>query len=213
MTPKLQQAVERTYAAFAGVSRPKHIEACPCCLGTTEKCTLLSKRLREITADEMSGYASSVFLTVGSERDFHYFIPRILEILVTEPCWWPDPEVVGRALGTFGWGKFSEAEQEVLLEYFSAVIEDLLGAAEVDGYALDSWLCCSSHVVPAWTEYLWLVAKTPLALTALYEWHAKELARGTLANGFWQDSPRNAEFFDWIRGLVDSGEIQSAYGL
>lgn len=213
MSPNLKRAIDCVYSGFANVARPKRVDACPCCLDSKEISTLLSKDLREITPPELSGYASSVFLTVGSEEDFAYFLPRILEILVTDESWWPDPEVVGRAIGTYTWKRFTGAEQAVLAHFFDTVLEDLVSASEVDGYTLDSWLCCSSHFLPKWKEYLSLVEKTPLALTRLYEWHSEELARGAIANGFWDDSPRKSEFFVWIKGLIEAGEIQSAYGL
>jgi hypothetical protein len=154
MTPELTRAIENIYSVFENVERPKVIDACPCCLADDEISTLLSKRIREITPNELSGYASSVFLTVGAEEDFRYFLPRILEILSTESSWWPDPEVVGRALGTYSWDRFTLSEQTVLGAFFGEVFNQLVSAPKIDGGELDSWLCCSSHIVPNWDGYL-----------------------------------------------------------
>ncbi|HEY4248453.1 MAG TPA: hypothetical protein VGM64_16520 [Lacunisphaera sp.] len=112
MTSALTEVVENVYAVFASVPRPRKIEGCPCCIEDKEVDVLLAKPLREISPQELSSYASSVFLTVGCEEDFHYFLPRILEITVTDPGWWPHIEVTGRALGTAQWLKWPDAEKK-----------------------------------------------------------------------------------------------------
>ena len=103
MNDILRNAIDAVYAAFAHVRKPKRIEGCPCCIDEKAVDVLLSKRLREITPSELSAYASSVFLTVGSENDYRYLLPRILEISAFEPWWWPDIEVVGRSLSSANW--------------------------------------------------------------------------------------------------------------
>lgn len=89
----LPQTIDALYAAFAAVRRPTGIVGCPCCIEDKQIAVLLSRPLRELSAEELSSYASSVFLTVGDEEEFRYFVPRILEISATDPGWWPDPEV------------------------------------------------------------------------------------------------------------------------
>ena len=96
----LSDAIEALYQAFAVMPKPKHIDGCPCCIDRKETGVLLGKALRTITPEEMASYASSAFLTVGEVADYLYFLPRIIEITATEPSWWPDPEVTGRAMLT-----------------------------------------------------------------------------------------------------------------
>lgn len=213
MTQNAQAAITGLYASFASARRPVRIEACPCCVDEKSLCTLLGKELRAITPDEMSSYASAVFLTVGAIEDFHYFLPRILEILATEPGWWPDPEVVGRALGTYGWDQFQSREQESLAAFFDVVVDGFISTPDVDGHRLDSWLCCSSYIIPNWEKYLDCVEHTTRALLGLYEWHATALARGRLTNGFWADSPKKDVFTQWLMKLVQTGAVNAAYGL
>ena len=98
----MNQSIDVLYDAFAAVPKPTAIDACSCCVDADEIATLLTNPLRDISPDELSVYASKVFLTVGAESDFRYFVPRIFEILATESGWWPDPEVVGRALARAG---------------------------------------------------------------------------------------------------------------
>lgn len=190
--------LEKLYEAFSVEPRPAAIEACPCCMDPGEICTLISIPLREISPQELSSYASSVFLTVGAEADFRYFLPRILEIMVTTCGWWPDPEVVGRALGTLIWDKFTGDEQLAIVHYFDAAFDALLGARDLDGYAIDSWMCCASHVYPSWISLLGKVLARPEALFALFDWHSAALRRGELSNGFWDDSPKKDSFREWL---------------
>ena len=201
------------YRAFANIPRPQQIEGCPCCVDDKEIHTLLTKELAAITPDEMGSYASSVFLTVGSEEDFPYFLPRILEILSSDFAWWPDPEVVGRAIGTFGWEKFSPAQKEALSAFCRSVLSVQIYKAELSGGDIDSWLCCFSHFLPAWEECLQQVERCQAPLLALYEWHSASLSRGHLGNGFWDDSPRKEDFKRWLTRLVDDGTISAVYGL
>ncbi len=100
MTTALQEAITRLYEAFSHESKPSVIDWCSCeaCAPRDNVSVLISKPLRSLTPDELTHYASSAFLTAGSEADFKYYLPRILEILVIADNWWPSPEVVGRAI-------------------------------------------------------------------------------------------------------------------
>jgi hypothetical protein len=192
------EVYEGLYRAFADQPLPDSIDGCPCCLDRDEISALLTVPLRQLSPKELGSYASSVFLTVGGERDFRYFLPRILEILASVPGWWPDPEVVGRAIGTVPWARFTADQQSALIAYFDGVLDSLLAETQPDGCAIDSWLCGSSHVVPGWDAMLEKVSSSPRALAALFEWHSADLRRGTLANGFWDDSKRKETFRAWI---------------
>ena len=186
------------YDAFSNEPRPTRIEGCPCCVDIQEVAKLVSTPLRQITPEELGGYASSVFLTVGSEADFRYFLPRILEGLITEVSWWPDPEVVGKAMANIPWDQWTKGQQQVLAEYFGAAFNTLLTVPSPEGYEIDSWLCCSSHVLPEWERMLDRLIDHPKALVALYEWHSEPLQTGRLGNGFWDSSPKEAVFLQWM---------------
>src|SRR5688572_5553245 len=114
MTPSLQQAITGVYAAFADVQRPRSVEGCPCCIDRKGISILLSKPLRELSPDDLTHYAASAFLTVGAAEDYVYFLPRILEILACERDWWPDPEVVARAIHTAGFHGWSGSRREAI---------------------------------------------------------------------------------------------------
>ena len=209
----LRTTIAELYRAFNEVPRPRTIPACPCCVTQDEINILLSKALPEICSQELDNYASSVFLTAGSDEDFHYFLPRILDLLSARFGSLTEREVVGRAIATFGWTKFGAREKEALIAYLDAVLTEAMEAPTPDGDLIDEWLCCVSHFLPHWDKYLERVRQRPRALVALFESHCPALANGRLGNGFWDDSPRKEEFHTWITRLVEKGEINAAYGL
>src|ERR1700728_4060562 len=125
MNSQLQTAIENVYAAFKDIPKPQFVDGCPCCIDQKGISILLTKPLRELSPDDLTHYAASVFLTVGSVEDFFYFLPRILEMLVLEPNWWPSPEVVARALDNSKFHNWPVRKSEAVSKYFDAVIVEL----------------------------------------------------------------------------------------
>jgi hypothetical protein len=214
----LHPQIEELYAAFGPEPKPATIEACRCCLDDKEVRELVRTPLREIHPDLLRRYAGKVFLTVGSNADFRYFLPRILEVSLTYSSWLVDRELVGRSIGSHGWSEFNEAQQLALEQTAQVGFKTLLrqvngGEDESSASDLDSWLCCASHFFNAWSEWLKEIEERPTVLRLLYEYHSSSLASGRLCNGFWHDSPRKTEFLAWFLDLQDRGEILKCYGL
>ncbi|MBI1685361.1 hypothetical protein [Caulobacter hibisci] len=86
-------ALADLYAAF-DTTKPRVIHGCPCCVDKRNTDILLAKPLRQLTGDDLGGYASGVFLTVGSENDYLYLLPRMFEITATEKHWQLYPQLV-----------------------------------------------------------------------------------------------------------------------
>jgi hypothetical protein len=212
MTAALQKAIGGLYDAFACEPRPSRIEGCPCCLDEKGTSVLLSKPLHSLTPDDLSKYAQSIFLTVGSESDFKYFLPRILEILATEDGWWPGPEVVGRAIADSKWNHFSPAQQNAISVFFNEVLIDLIEAK--DGWAIDQWICGIARGLPDVHPYLNLVEKNPPALIAYYEANSESLTKGKLRNSFWSDeSLKEKLLLDWFQSDEVRNLINATYEL
>jgi len=212
MTDQLQNAIDATYAAFASVKKPRVIDGCPCCLDDKEVSVLLNRSLKELTPAELSSYSSSVFLTVGSESDFRYFLPRILEITVTDAGWWPDPEVVGRSLASAGWQKWSVRERDAIVHLFETHFDELF--AEPDGSELDSCLCGFARSGLDISAYLDKIACSPPVVLAFYEWHADSIGDRALGNGFWDEVPASRkQVIDFFYSTTVSLLILKTYGV
>jgi hypothetical protein len=180
----LEEAIERLYRAFATARKPLHIDGCPCCIDNKEIGTLLGKNLRSITPAELAPYASSAFLTVGEVADYLYFLPRILEITATEPSWWPDPEVTGRAIRTAEPGTWTADQRRALDEFLEAVIGTAIKTGEY--MTLDGWMCAIGRMGFDVRPYLDRIAKSPAAVLAYFEMNAESLPRNRLSNAFWE---------------------------
>ena len=135
----VNEAIEDVYKAFANVSKPRIIGGCPCCIDGKEVDKLLVSDLRDVPAGDLSSYASSAFLTVGSVKDYLYFLPRILEISATDESWWPDPEVTGRAIRTSEPFKWTDIQLTALKNFLGAVLDTVIESA--NSHLIDTWMC------------------------------------------------------------------------
>lgn len=206
------QAIQELYAAFAAVPKPKKIDGCRCCIDDKEVWTLLSKPLRSLSVNELSSYADSALLTVGSPEDYRYFLPRILEFHARVPGWWPDIEVIGRRMTLAGWQQWPEAERTALAVFFRVRIETLM--AENKTGDLDAILCGAALAGLPPAPLLDLIASSSDTVLALYTHNADALLRRTLANAFWEDDPAAAQpIVDWFFSDEITTAILVTYGV
>lgn len=212
MNEETDQAIEAAYAAFANVAKPGFIDGCRCCIDDYEVATLLTKPLREISEREMSSYASSALLTVGSESDYHYFLPRILEIKVLTPGWWPDWEVIGRAMSSADWETWPIGERRAVIRILESQLK--IALSEQDGCEIDGLLCGMAKARLCLRPYLDRIAMDASATLALYVWNADRIISHALTNEFWLDIPAAAgELIDWFHSSEVSLLILEAYGI
>ena len=196
-SPQLHDAVEALYAEFRA-PKPRTIEGCPCCTDPKEVCLLLAKSLRELSADDLSNYGSSLFLTMGDERDFLYFLPRIFDI-ATSQDWWPSPEVLLDKLKRAQWNNWPKHQQQAVQCVIEAWFADRLAALEsltteqlyFDGASIDALLCGIAHAGLPLAPYLEALATHQAALKACFDWHAHAFfKRRHLGDGFWKNCPQ-----------------------
>lgn len=181
---KLTQAIEGLYAAFRDQPPARAIEGCRHCLDDEEIAILLRTPLRAITEQQLTPYASSVFLTLGSVSDFLYFLPRILEVSATDDNWYPLPEIVGRAIANTKPDTWSTARRSALEQLLHAIIEGAIESRDYD--KLDSWLCAIGRMGLPVEPYLNLVEASRDAVLGYFCQNATELQEGRLANAFWE---------------------------
>lgn len=193
----LIESIDRLYAAFAERRTPPWIDACPDCLEVEEIKRLVSTPLRQLSPDDLSGYASKAFLTVGDVTDYLYFLPRILEISVKED-WWPSPEVIGRAIRSANPREWPSHRIEALGGFNSALIESALASGEYD--RLDPWMCAIARMGFDVTPHLRQVASCRAAIVAYFDDNAKCLTQGRLCNPFWElPNAGHDAIVEWFR--------------
>jgi hypothetical protein len=200
MSPNLQEAIEKVYEAFSDVPTSSFI--------------LPSRQLREITPEELSKHAESIRLTVGSEQDFIYFLPRILEICVLDPHWWPSPEVILEGMAHAKFQTWPAQRRKAVLRYFDVVLTDLFDAEEDNGHEIDQWTCALGRVFRNVKPYLDRIRAHPQKLIQYYECNSKALLSNNLSSAFWDDAPdTKQEVIDWFKSPDIKDLIQTTYGL
>ena len=213
MTPALQQAIAGVYEAFRDVPRPRSVEGCPCCIDNKGISILLSKPLRDLTPGDLTHYAASAFLTVGDVADYLYFLPRILEIRATDEAWYPDPEIVARAVHTAGYHSWPDGRRQAVKRYVDEVVNDQL-AADGLGFELNSWICALGILHVDLAPYLAAIAASGPRLIEFYEANSKQLLDGELSNAFWVDAPDECQqVIDWFRSAEIQKRIRAEYGM
>jgi len=210
----VQDTIENLYTVFAAKKPPQGIDACYCCLSEEEIKMLLAKPLRNLNAEVLSSYTMSVFLTVGSEEDYRYFLPRILEIVFQKVDWWPSKEVVFERLGRANWLSWSAIEKKALCEYFDAFFEYTIGLEKNAARHLDDLLCGLGLAGVNLQAYLTRLEHPDLhsLLLGYFEENASSLEKGTLSNSFWSNNRDKATtIIEWFQSDKIQALIWSHY--
>jgi hypothetical protein len=133
----LHQAIELLYETFARYPRPVCVEFCPCgCTKPGETASLLSKPLRELTFEDTDSYVFSAMTTQGTENDFQYFLPRLLEGLTTGVGSYM-PDMLFCKLPYAKWLTWPDNEQKAVRAYLNG-----LWHASLSNFPLREELCC-----------------------------------------------------------------------
>lgn len=201
---RVREALEAVYQVFA-LPTPAAIEGCPCCISTRGVDVLLTTPLREVTGQELWRYASGAFLTVGGEFDFRYFLPRILDISVSDPANANDPEIVIGKLALANWRLWPAKEQEVIEAFLDAWFEVALArdlAEDNDGWVgmgAESVLCGAARSGIPLTRWL-IRLHDPLVGPVLSD--LKSRFPGELSS-FWDTAPQG---FKELSTILSQGQ-------
>jgi hypothetical protein len=201
----LTEAIDRLYVAFAAETKPADIHACPCCVSREQVAALLGPEdLRALPAETVADYASHAITTVGSASDFRYFLPRLLQLAVTEGFDWPDLEIAVGRLRLAGWTGWEPDQQRAVRDVLRALWDQTLRQHPVSPDA-DTVLCAIGNAEDDLTPYLaaWaFLLRTGDAapaehLSDLLNWSARvENGRWRLRNAFW--NRRDGQVSEWL---------------
>jgi uncharacterized protein len=213
MTGDLLVATDALYRTFATYVRPKWFEGCGCCWGSGEPLPDRERYqggtirilgpgkntdLRRLTVEDLSEVASNVPHLGGDVDVLRHYLPRILEILMTEGFQWPDFEPVlerltyGADLGGSPWWTWPAEEQKAINRFLEAAWTALLRDTNevlASELSADTFLCGIGNIVDDIRPYLtkWSGFDEPFAARHLQEflnWN-RDLTTGGLSNPFW----------------------------
>jgi len=203
---RLSNAIEALYATF-NAPPPPVIEGCPCCIEKRGVDVLLTTPLRKLTPDQLWGYVSGAFLTVGDQRDYRYLLPRIFELSADRGGVPGDIEVIIGKLKRAQWRSWPDHQQEVITEVLDAWFTSavIAGAAYPEddygwiyaGEECDAILCGAAYADIPMAKWLALLEapEASSVLKALIECGRKNLSP------FWKDVPEQfAEYSEFLDG-------------
>lgn len=192
---RVLEAVEQVYAAFAHYRAPNALDASPLQDVDSMRRNILGKPLRDLSADDLGGYASSAVTTVGTDLDYRHFLPRILELSIQPSVHLGlEPAVIGGRLAYCDW-RIWPAEEVAAVEamLLSGFAFTLTGdpAWRNAGDALAGMAQAGAPIRPA--LHLWRAAETRTAWLQLADFvqrRSKGLVRDGLISGpYWNDVP------------------------
>lgn len=187
---QLSARIEKLYEVFPSEA-PAVIEGCPCCIDTRGTDILLTSPRRSLSGDQLWRYITGAYLTVGSDLDFRYLLPRIFELAATEPYEVPDAQIILGKLGRADWATWPSVEREALAQFFPAWFQyamerELAGDPDDICASLPEGVLCGIALanLPL-ADFLVVMTDDRYApiLRKLREWSGRECA------GFWEDAP------------------------
>jgi len=92
--------------------------SCDCCVTDNEIRELLSKPLKELSADEIGHFMRSATTTFGNVTDYKHFLPRILELLLDQKTDLVFDFMCFEKLNYSEWETWPLEEQKALDDYF-----------------------------------------------------------------------------------------------
>jgi hypothetical protein len=212
----MEQLINQVYEVFGKYEKPFDFVACECCISPDEKSSLLSTPLRDLSADQLRGYAADAFFTMADVADFKYFLPRILELCVQDKFFWPYPEVVTRKLMLANWLDWPTVEQVAVSDPLEAKFDAVLNEPNNDGSEIDKWLCALGRCLPDLTPCLapLLRSQHQDKLLALIEYNGSLFTKAKLDNPFWKDASENEQrVVRWLHQPSVTRLLSERYGM
>lgn len=138
-----QELIDPLYEAFSANPAPTRLESSPY-KSEEDRLTydaLVTFPLREAQPEILGPYASSALYTVGDVDDYRHFLPRILEIALSEQGWTGfEPWAIANKLVYGEWLTWPKREIDTLRCYFVAGFEQA-ATRPVGVFAeFESWL-------------------------------------------------------------------------
>ena len=195
----LSAALEDCYEAFAGEPRPRKLDTSPCRDSDEILRTLTAAPLRELSGEQIGPYSGWAITTVGTDRDYRHFLPRIFELAVTDPVWLgAEPPIIASKLNAADWKSWRIEQQRAVLRFFHAALAAAILTHPEEHLTAEDWLCGLVHLEEPPTPLLvgWCSSGSPnaaLQMAGFIKSEASGLVRsGAVAGPFWDGTDGTA---------------------
>lgn len=118
MQSDLQNSIDDLYNVFSDYLRPETIDTSPVKDFDEAWSAIGSKPLRTLSSDELCQYAFSALTTIGDEKDFKHFLPRLLELTISDLSYCND--ILALKLVYAKWRSWPENEQSAIENFLMA---------------------------------------------------------------------------------------------
>lgn len=191
-----RREVELLYDVFTRYACPAELVGCPCCTSPEASARLVSRPLRELTAGELEPYVMKAMSTWGTEDDFKYFLPRLVELCERRELVYGIEGVLEKV----EYGRFREwraEEREAVRDYIRAAWEDAVGS--MDASRADGLLYGASFLFDDLTPFLEYAETTEPGFRSAYRAENTDELWGKLDNAPWDEfSPAYRKVMDWL---------------
>lgn len=217
-------AVERAYEVFESEPQPQTLRASPHRDAEEILRMLTAEPLRRLTAEQLGPYAGWAMTTVGDERAYRHFLPRIFELAVTDPVWvGTEPAVMAMKLHIARWRAWTQEQQAAVRDFFHAAFAAAVVSNPEDGQSAEDWLCGLVHLgepaLLALTQ--WLASPSPHAALQLASFILNEASHlrseQTLGGSWWTEADAVARhevatmlLSDAVQNLLQTAASQDA---
>lgn len=200
----LLPALDELYAAFADVPRPTRLETAPSRDGRRILRDLTAAPLRQLPDDNIGPYTGWAMTTVGGAADYQHFLPRIVELTVTNPVWTgAHPAVIAGRMNMAQWRTWPSLRSTAILRFFEQAFREALALRPDESQDAEAWLCGLAVLDQPINDLLtlWLEMSAPNAALQLAAFAQEGRPLGeSLAEGYWGEAEAVDRVAAWLRG-------------
>ena len=151
---------------------------------------------RGLGSEQLSSYASKAMTTMGSEPEYLYFLPVILESQAMRSDWLVEVEVTGSKIGMLGNDSWSRVQQDAVKKHYEVLLYSVADR-QVPHLVVDEVLCAIGRTGWPIDPYLDGLMQWP---DAVGEFASCNLQRGPrLNNGFWDVGEAHDIVVAWLK--------------
>jgi hypothetical protein len=224
---ELEDAIEKLYDIF--VRYPlSNTEGCPCCVHEKDQRQLRSAPLRKLSGDALGRYSGKAMSTWGDADDFRHFLPRMMELLVSDEYIWDAGHLAEKILYG-GWTQWPDDEKEAVRGFWrewwkfmlseekeyddpGKAVQAILKLDPDPGYYLKCWEASSGvNAIIGLASYIIDLVNAEKKYrkekrwpAAMVRWLKSTAVRNKLEKAFFEYSDRYfAQYISWAHQYLD----------
>ena len=210
------QIVENLYSAFSDIPRPSKIDGCRHCMSEGDINRLLGQSLRHSDPEILLNYIEDAIWTVGNKQNFKYFVPRLLELGLTDyninnhsGNFIMFPETFGKKLAMADFDVWDQSKQIAVDDAIFAITSE--EARQKDDYSFGGWMIAICYINLDKKRYLDLLDSDlgNYVRDAFLVSHRDAYKYGRMKGPFWDelDIEKTSSIYEWLVARKEESNI------